>query len=225
MDNEKKPETSEKPAVEKKDEKPATKSSKPQSSASKYLIAVIVFIVLLIGAIAMGFLAERQFGNNLLQVIPKSLTAKLAGDTSMLLPEKIITPEASVNMPQPTTSPVASVKPSPVVVEESPPPDEPQATGEYILDFSDTRKVVKNDLIDLTPWELKVARNEIYARHGRPFVHKDLSCYFAKQPWYTLDMNYSDSSLSSLETANAVFIQNYEKEINSPLMNTDSGCK
>lgn len=100
--------------------------------------------------------------------------------------------------------------------------DSPQS--EYILPFSNSRKITKEDLVGLSPWELKVARNEIYARHGRPFVHQDLTCYFAKQDWYTLDNNYTEDRLSSLETTNAVFILDYEKEINSPLLNEDSGC-
>jgi flagellar basal body-associated protein FliL len=99
-----------------------------------------------------------------------------------------------------------------------------QNEGEYILPFSNIRAVVTADLEDLTPWELKVARNEIYARHGRPFVHQDLTCYFAQQPWYQIDQNYQEDNLSELEVSNAVFILNYEKANNSPLINKDSGC-
>lgn len=96
---------------------------------------------------------------------------------------------------------------------------------DYILPFSNSREVVREDLIGLTPWQLKVARNEIYARHGRPFVHQDLACYFDKLAWYEIDPEYSENKLSPLEVSNAVFILNYEKEINSPLINKDTGCK
>lgn len=121
-------------------------------------------------------------------------------------------------------------KPEETEKEKSPQPIEPsfrpttQNEGLYILSFSNVRAVTTTDLENLTPWELKVARNEIYARHGRPFVHQDLTCYFAQQAWYQLDQDYQKGSLSELETSNAVFILNYEKAINSPLINTDSGC-
>ena len=96
---------------------------------------------------------------------------------------------------------------------------------DYILSFSNSRKITRDDLVGLTDWQLKVARNEIYARHGRDFVHQDLSCYFNKLKWYEIDPEYSESKLSSLEISNAVFILNYEKEINSSLIDKDTGCK
>ena len=37
----------------------------------------------------------------------------------------------------------------------------------------------------LTDWEIRVARNEIYARHGRIFSDPDLNAYFRSQSWYT----------------------------------------
>jgi len=117
----------------------------------------------------------------------------------------------------PTKDPFVSLTPSPT--------GEEKATGEYILSFSDTRLVTTGDLKGLTPWELKVARNEIYARHGRSFVHQDLSCYFTKQTWYTQDPDYSDENLSTVEVKNASTILAYEKSINSPLISKDSGCQ
>ena len=94
-----------------------------------------------------------------------------------------------------------------------------------IFPDSNTREIIEAELLDLTPWQLKVARNEIYARHGRPFIHKDLSCYFAKQSWYILDPDYSDESLSKLELTNANTVLDYEKSIASPLIAKDTGCQ
>ena len=97
-------------------------------------------------------------------------------------------------------------------------------TGNYMINGSDTRIISESEINNFTPWQLKVARNEIYARHGRSFVHKDLACYFANQEWYKINSNYSDSLLTSIENQNVSIILNYEKKINSPLMNYDSGC-
>lgn len=98
------------------------------------------------------------------------------------------------------------------------------ATGDYVIAYSSERIINGDELINLTPWQLKVARNEIYARHGRPFVHKDMQCYFAKKSWYKVDANYDASSLSYIENTNVAMIQAYEQATNSPLASSDSGC-
>lgn len=95
---------------------------------------------------------------------------------------------------------------------------------DYVISDSNSREISKSELINLTPWQLKVARNEIYARHGRPFVHQDLQCYFATKSWYSVDPNYNVSSISYTENKNIATIQAYEQETNSPLANYDSGC-
>ncbi len=188
------------------------KPAKSQSSPVAGIIAVVVFIILLVVAIGLGLAAERRFGNTLLQSLPKNITSTWgAGNIPTVVRNNI----------EPTTTPTSPIVPT----EAPPPPDETVSESEYMLAFSNTRKVTREDIVDLTPWELKVAKNEIYARHGRPFVHKDLACYFAKQSWYSVDPAYTEKSLSSLEVANAVFILSYEKEINSTLVNQDSGCK
>jgi len=97
-------------------------------------------------------------------------------------------------------------------------------SGDYIISGSDARVISKSELTNLNAWQLKVARNEIYARHGRPFVHKDLQCYFAKKSWYSEDPNFSESSLSATENKNVATILAYEQEIGSGLLQTDSGC-
>lgn len=98
------------------------------------------------------------------------------------------------------------------------------SASDYIIDDSGTRVILQSELADLTPWQLKVARNEIYARHGRVFVHKDLQCYFAKKSWYKEDSNFSESSLSTTENKNIATISSYEEKTGSPLASSDSGC-
>lgn len=96
--------------------------------------------------------------------------------------------------------------------------------NDYVISDSDKREISKSELTSFTPWQLKVARNEIYARHGRLFVHEDLKCYFKSKNWYFENTNFNTSLLSSIESKNIDIIQNYEKETNSPLANYDSGC-
>ena len=50
---------------------------------------------------------------------------------------------------------------------------------------------------------LRILRNEIFARHGRGFVSKDLNGFFAhRMKWYKDDSNYSDSELNAYEKKN-----------------------
>jgi hypothetical protein len=184
-----------------------------------WIVAGIVFLALAAGAVYLGLSTERAVGGKVLSMLPKGITAKWGQVKAAPTP----TPTESVAKEEPTP---ARMHTPADTKEPTPPPDEPEVSASlFILPFSDTKKVIGEDLIELSPWELKVARNEIYARHGRPFVSKDLSCYFARQSWYTEDAAYTDARLSPLETANAVFILNYEKATNSPLVNKDSGCK
>lgn len=50
--------------------------------------------------------------------------------------------------------------------------------------------------------EIYLMRNEIYARHGKPFKTYELHTYFRSQKWYKLDTDYNDSRLSKTDWAN-----------------------
>lgn len=95
---------------------------------------------------------------------------------------------------------------------------------DYVLPNTDVEVIETSDLESLSPWELKVARNEIYARHGRKFVHEDMQCYFDTKDWYTTNDSFSEADLSSIEIQNISIILDYEKSIDSPVMNKDLGC-
>lgn len=82
--------------------------------------------------------------------------------------------------------------------------------GGQILPFSSDRALTAADLSGLSNWQLDLARNEIYARHGRPFKRADLRNYFRSQGWYSEDAGFSESRLSSLEKRNADFIRKHQ---------------
>lgn len=83
--------------------------------------------------------------------------------------------------------------------------------GGQVLPFSSSRQVTSADLQGLSQWELDIARNEIYARHGRPFKRSDLRSYFRGQGWYSEDSGFSESRMSRLEKRNAEFMRNYSR--------------
>ncbi len=55
--------------------------------------------------------------------------------------------------------------------------------------------------------DLRVLRNEIYARHGRVFKDAELQKYFAAQPWYVADPNFKDEMVNDIESQNLAKIR------------------
>ena len=96
-----------------------------------------------------------------------------------------------------------------IVVHESP--------DGYVLPNSSSHTYSAGELSHLTDWELYLARNEIYARHGREFRNDDLQRYFNGQSWYTPVYSPEDfdarsgSILSSVEQKNAATILSIEQ--------------
>lgn len=92
-----------------------------------------------------------------------------------------------------------------------------QGAGEYILPDSSTVYLTEADLAGLTAEELRLARNEIYARHGRAFKTGWIRDYFEGKDWYEplydadyFDSNLAETALNEYEKANAAFILDYE---------------
>lgn len=93
-----------------------------------------------------------------------------------------------------------------------------QAGGEYILPDSDKRLLSNSDIANLTPEKLRLARNEIYAKHGRKFKDEGLQSYFDSQPWYkgTIepDRFSDDAILNDIERKNLDLIKAREAVLN-----------
>lgn len=88
------------------------------------------------------------------------------------------------------------------------------ANCEYILPDSDSRYLTEDDLTGLNAEQCRLARNEIYARHGRRFLDAGLQRYFDSCSWYsgTIDpADFSDSVFNEYERANSRLIVEYER--------------
>lgn len=89
------------------------------------------------------------------------------------------------------------------------------ANNQYILNGSDSRYISKSELQGLDANQCRLARNEIYARHGRKFNDQYLQNYFNSKIWYTPRIepdNFSESVLNTYERANRDLIVAYENE-------------
>lgn len=85
--------------------------------------------------------------------------------------------------------------------------------NDFIFQDSSHRYLTDSDLRGLTKDELVIARNEIFARHGRQFVDPAIRSYFNSKTWYTnlpkLPVG-TEPYISSLEKANVNLIMSYE---------------
>lgn len=90
-----------------------------------------------------------------------------------------------------------------------------ESDSEYLLADSDSRYLTEDDLAGFTAEQCRLARNEIYARHGRRFKDPALQRYFDSLSWYdgTIEADaFNDSVFNSYERANCSLIIDYERE-------------
>lgn len=89
-------------------------------------------------------------------------------------------------------------------------------SDEYILPECEIRVYTTEELSALSTEQLRLARNEIYAKHGRIFSSDDLKAYFTSKSWYTPLYSASefdekgDSIFNEFEIANRDLIVQME---------------
>lgn len=121
------------------------------------------------------------------------------------------TPEPS-DIPEALGSQDSAPTAVPESVQES--PEEP--VSQYVLPNSNSQYLTRADLTGLTKDELRIARNELYARYGRMFTDEALQAYFDACEWYSgtiVPGDFDDSVLNEYEKANRDLIVQYESEI------------
>lgn len=90
---------------------------------------------------------------------------------------------------------------------------------EYVLPISGLIPLKEEMIENFSDNELWLARNEIYARHGRKFKNNYLQCYFNRCTWYegTIEPDqFSEDDLSQIERDNLKLLvaaeESYEQE-------------
>jgi len=69
------------------------------------------------------------------------------------------------------------------------------------------------DLDDLSPRDLKLLRNTIFARRGRAFETPLVKGHFTTIKWYAIDPKYTDAKLTDVDKKNVKLIQSLEKQL------------
>jgi hypothetical protein len=85
------------------------------------------------------------------------------------------------------------------------------------MELFENRLISEQMLHGLSLYELRLLRNEVYARHGRSFQAPWLAQYFFNQPWYQPDDNFKDEQLSGSDNTNVETIVAYETKIHDNL--------
>lgn len=85
------------------------------------------------------------------------------------------------------------------------------------MQFFENKAITEQMLQGLSLHELRLLRNEVYARHGRMFRAEWLQQYFFFQPWYNPDENFKDESLSGNDKLNVETIVRYENRLHQEL--------
>lgn len=138
-------------------------------------------------------------------------------DGSEPTPTPTVTPVANlpevsasvVETPTPTPTPEPSKAPQ---LSPSPAPSAaPGTDSSYIIAGSDSTPITEQQLAGMDAATIRLARNEIYARHGLIFKSKDLQDYFSKKSWYHGTVSSSSQiALNDTERKNLATISAYE---------------
>ena len=90
-------------------------------------------------------------------------------------------------------------------------------SDEYIFPNSDKELLTRSDLEGLSKEQLRLARNEIFARYGTIFGVQDLADYFGSKSWYSAKMTFDEFEanieMNSVEEKNLALIIQVEEEM------------
>jgi hypothetical protein len=76
-------------------------------------------------------------------------------------------------------------------------------------------------LDNMSPRDLRLLRNTIYARRGRSFKSPVLTEYFEGMGWYSPDDSYSDARLTEVDKKNIRLVRSVEDSLGGPLADRD----
>jgi hypothetical protein len=84
------------------------------------------------------------------------------------------------------------------------------------------KQLTLDNLKDFSRRDLRLLRNLVYARHGRPFKSDLLRAYFEAVEWYKADDKYSDALLTAVDRRNINLIRSLEDQLGGPLTDYDN---
>ncbi len=188
-----------------------------KSTVEPKKIGTIVLIVLLAIALLLGgFCLYKNWD----KIFTKKAQEDPTIENQVQDEEPEVTPEEEPEVTpedEPEVTPEDEPEVTPEDEPEVTPEDEPEVTpqaSEYIFADSDTRLLTRAEVASKSKEELRLARNEIYARYGVIFGSDDLDQYFRSKSWYTptisLNEFYNTVEMNMTEERNINLIREYE---------------
>ncbi len=190
-------------------------SPEPQKSFPKgILIGIIALVVLaLIGALVWFVILPKTQGTS---TATSDTTANAPAQTDATTKDKASSDTTAPNDDQRRAEEAAAAE---VAAAEQQRQQEAEALAQaYKLPESNSRYYTEAELAGLSDYDLYIARNEIYARHGRQFKNDDLNQYFRNTDWYhgtVAPESFDESVLNDYERKNSELIRQIEQGRNS----------
>lgn len=181
--------------------------TEPVTSTSKKSIPMIFGIVA--GVLLLGGISYFCFSSNGNDAADENIVA--SSDYSPMIEEQAETIENDIATVKEEiiTFEDTKAEPTPEVNSESNASRE-NAISDGLYHITSTRLLTTEDIKGLSKAELRIARNEIFARHGYIFKSKDMAEYFGQFEWYHPTSSNVTSELSKIETKNVSFLKAYE---------------
>lgn len=85
------------------------------------------------------------------------------------------------------------------------------------MELFEDKLIADHMLRGLSLHELRLLRNEIYARHGRIFKTMWIQQYFSGQPWYDPKEDFKDEEISGSDKTNIETIVKYENKLHDSI--------
>jgi hypothetical protein len=156
-----------------------------------------------------GLIVKRATGNSQQPWVSSSpidgsfyFSGTAASQVATADPETSIVPSTSPPVPATAHAAPATAHAVPVV------PSPAKPGSDFIFPDSDSRLLASNELRGLSKDDLRIARNEIFARRGRYFSSSDLTARFSRFSWYRPQT--WDPQLNNIERANVALIERIE---------------
>lgn len=95
----------------------------------------------------------------------------------------------------------------------------------YVLEGSDTRKLVEGDVSALSAYGFELAICEIYARHQATFTDEQIQSYFDAKTWYkgmTPQEEIDTTKFNKYETANLTFLEECKEQAEEETVEEES---
>jgi hypothetical protein len=87
------------------------------------------------------------------------------------------------------------------------------------------RLITVRELADFSRRDLRILRNMIFARRGRPFKSEILQEYFAALEWYKPDPTYTDARITDIDKKNVRIIRSVEEGLGGMLTEKEHGAE